>query len=233
MIAGESILAGSPKFLEEHGIDVSAVAESLSKHRDAAKTPSVVPQGSEVVGVIGISDAIKPTSPEAIEELRGMDIDVVLATGDNQQTAEALARTAGIRTVLSGILPGEKARVVKDLQKGGKIVAMVGDGINDAPALAQADVGMAMGNGTDVALEAADIALTKNDLRGIAAAFRLSRRTINTIRQNLFWAFISNVVGIPLAAFGLMNPVLAAAAMAFSSVSVISNSLRLRSVRLG
>ncbi|OGU32249.1 MAG: copper-translocating P-type ATPase [Ignavibacteria bacterium GWA2_55_11] len=233
MIAGESILAGSPKFLEEHGIDVSAVAESLSKLRDAAKTPIVVAQGSEVVGVIGISDAIKPTSPEAIEELRGMDIDVVLATGDNQQTAEAVARTAGIRTVLSGILPGEKARVVKDLQKGGKIVAMVGDGINDAPALAQADVGMAMGNGTDVALEAADIALTKNDLRGIAAAFRLSRRTINTIRQNLFWAFIYNVVGIPLAAFGLMNPVLAAAAMAFSSVSVISNSLRLRSVRLG
>ncbi len=225
---GRTVLVGSARLLEEHGVDSSGVDTAREAMELEGKTAMLVAIDGRAAGVIGVADRVKGTSREAVDELRRMGVDVVMITGDNERTARAIASEVGIDRVLAGVLPGDKAREIDRLRAEGRVVAMVGDGINDAPALAAADIGMAMGTGTDVAMEAADITLIRGDLRAVAAAIRLSRRTMTTVRQNLFWAFAYNVIGVPVAALGRLSPVVAALAMAFSSVSVVTNSLRLR-----
>jgi Cu+-exporting ATPase len=231
LVDGDALLAGNLTLMKEYSIPTAAAESEAAKLSEGGKTPVYIAINGTLCGIIGVADPIKPTSKQAVAALKRMNIQVVLITGDNERTANAIAREAGVDKVIAGVMPQDKAAEVQSLQQQGKIVAMVGDGINDAPALAQADVGIAMGTGTDVAMETADITLMKGDLNGVVDAIRLSRRTILAIKQNLFWAFIYNVIGIPVAALGLLNPMFAAAAMAFSSVSVVSNSLRLRTYR--
>jgi Cu+-exporting ATPase len=233
-INGKNIILGNKKLMERTNIEVNLQKESDNLAREG-KTPMFVASGGKLAGIIAVADVIKKESRKAVEALRNMGIEIVMITGDNRMTAEAVARQAGIDRVLSEVLPQDKATEVKKLQEKGKKVAMVGDGINDAPALAQADIGIAIGSGTDVAMESADIVLMRSELSGVPEAIRLSKRTIKNIKQNLFWAFAYNTAGIPIAAgvlhlFGgpLLNPMIAAGAMSLSSVSVLTNALRLR-----
>ena len=231
VVGGDSVVVGNPSFMDGIPISFAVHQGTIDALAAEGKTAICVAINGVPAGVIGIADRIKESSALAIRQLHEMGIEVVMLTGDNERAARAIAREAGIDRVVAEVLPHQKAEQVKILQSEGKPVAMVGDGINDAPALAQADVGMALGTGTDVAMETADITLMNGDLQTIVRAIQLSTRTLRTIRQNLFWAFVYNVIGIPLAALGMLNPTIAAAAMAFSSVSVVSNSLRLKRYR--
>jgi len=249
VIGGHSVLAGNRKLLEGRGVsgwDAAPAGQDtalpMTDWREAAarlaeegKTPMYIAIDNCLAGLIAVADVVKPHSRDAIAGLRKMGIEVAMITGDNQRTAAAIARQVGIEKVLAEVLPQDKAGEIKKLQAAGRLVAMVGDGINDAPALAQADIGIAIGSGADVAMEAADIVLMRADLLDVPMAINLSKRTIRTIKQNLFWAFGYNIIGIPIAAgllylFGgpLLNPMFAAAAMSLSSVSVLTNALRLR-----
>ena len=235
IVNNHRVQVGTGRWFQELGIDIAPLQETAQTWEKDAKTTAWLAIDGEVEAVFAIADALKPSSREAVRKLRRMGLEVVMLTGDNRQTAAAIAQEVGITQVMAEVRPEQKADSIKQLQQTGKIVAMVGDGINDAPALAQADVGMAIGTGTDVAIAASDITLISGDLNGIATAIQLSRATMSNIRQNLFFAFVYNVAGIPIAAgilypfLGwLLNPVIAGAAMAFSSVSVVSNALRLR-----
>jgi Cu+-exporting ATPase len=234
IVEGKKVALGNRKLLEEMGIGEKELSDRAEELRRDGQTVMFLAVEGAVIGLLGVADPIKKSTPEAIRLLHDEGIRIVMLTGDNRTTAEAVAKKLGIDEVQAEVLPEQKVEVVKRLQSGGRIVAMAGDGINDAPALAQAHVGIAMGTGTDVAMESAGITLVQGDLRGIVKARRLSRATMRNIRQNLFFAFIYNVLGVPIAAgalypfFGLLlSPVIASAAMTFSSVSVISNALRL------
>ncbi|MFN2506292.1 MAG: heavy metal translocating P-type ATPase, partial [Acidimicrobiales bacterium] len=231
-VDGHRVTAGREQFLVGRGLAVPAeVAAAKAEAEAAGRTPVLGGWDGEVRAVLVVSDTVKPTSAEAVAHLRALGLRPVLLTGDNGAAARAVAGEVGIEEVVAEVLPEEKLDVIRRLQSEGRVVAMVGDGVNDAAALAQADLGLAMGTGTDVAIEASDLTLVGGDLRAAADAIRLSRRTLATIKGNLFWAFAYNVAALPLAAAGFMNPLLAGAAMAFSSVFVVSNSLRLRTFR--
>ena len=238
-VLGQSLVLGNRALMNEKMVDVSSAHDQSETLRIDGQTVMFVVIDKQLAGVLGVADPVKESTPKAIKDLHANGIRIVMLTGDSQTTADAVARKLNIDEVVAEVLPTDKANVIKKLQSGGRRVAMAGDGINDAPALAQADVGIAMGTGTDVAMQSAGVTLVRGDLRGIARAIRLSRATMRNIKQNLFFAFIYNSVGVPLAAgvlypfFGiLLSPMIAAAAMSFSSVSVITNALRLRRVNL-
>src|SRR5437588_3192789 len=236
---GRSVGLGNQAFLEELGIDSGSLASPAEKFRTDGQTVVFVTLDARVAGLLGIADPIKETTPEAIKQLHEHGIKIVMLTGDSKTTAQAVANALNIDEVVAEVLPNGKAEIVKRLQRDGPRVAMAGDGINDAPALARADVGIAMGSGTDVAMQSAGVTLVKRDVRGIVRAIRLSQATMRNIKQNLFFAFVYNSIGVPIAAgalypfFGiLLSPMIAAASMSFSSVSVIGNALRLRRLSL-
>lgn len=231
-VDGQGLVIGTRKLMKEYSIDISAVAETMTQLEEHGKTAMLVGMNGQFAGLVAVADTIKETSKEAIQRLQALGIHVVMMTGDNERTAQSIANEVGIEHVIAEVLPEDKANEVKKLQQHGKNVAMVGDGINDAPALATANIGMAIGTGTDVAMEAADVTLMQGDLNRIADAILMSRKTMRNIKQNLFWAFAYNTLGIPIAALGLLAPWVAGAAMAFSSVSVVLNALRLQRVKL-
>ncbi len=238
-VGGREVLLGNLKLMRDQKTPLDGLDEKAQHLAEEGKTPMFVAIDGRTAGIIAVADTLKPNSKEAVKALHRLGLEVAMITGDNKRTAEAIARQVGIDRVMAEVLPQDKAAEVKRLQAEGKVVAMVGDGINDAPALAQADVGIAIGTGTDVAMEASDITLITGDLSGVVTSVALSKRTMRTMKQNFFWAFIYNTVLIPVAAGILypiagilMSPIFAGAAMAFSSVSVVSNSLRLRRFRL-
>jgi len=239
IVEGHAVAVGNAALMADYSVDTSPVAGKAEQFAAEGKTPVYVAIDGRLAALIAVADAVKSSSPEAIARLKQLGLTVTMLTGDHRGTAEAVARISRISRVVAGVLPEGKVAEIKRLQESGEVVAMVGDGVNDAPALAQADVGIAVGTGTDIAREASDVTLMRADLRAVVSTILLARRTMRVMKQNLFWAFVYNVVGIPIAAgalyphFGmLLSPILASAAMAFSSVSVVSNSLRLQQARL-
>lgn len=228
---GKDVLIGNRRLMEENHIEINHIEDQVSSLEEEGKTAMITSIDGKASGIVAVADQIKETSLKAIEDLQKMGLEIYMITGDNERTARAIANKVNIENVLADVLPENKASKVEELKSAGKHVGMVGDGINDAPALAESDVGFAIGTGTDVAIEAADITLMGGDLKGVVTAIKLSRKTMKTIKQNLFWAFFYNSVGIPFAALGFLNPMVAGAAMAFSSVSVVTNSLRLRNFK--
>ncbi|MEO0126067.1 MAG: heavy metal translocating P-type ATPase [candidate division WOR-3 bacterium] len=229
---GKEILAGNRKLMAEMGIALGEKEKIISDLEEKGNTVMILAKEKEIVGLVAVADTLKEFAKEAIDDLRREGLEIFLLTGDNERTAQAIASQVGIGKIIANVLPKDKAKVISDLQNAGKVVAMVGDGINDAPALAQADIGIAIGSGSDVAKEAGGIILVKDDLRDVVKAIRLSKKTMGKIKENLFWAFIYNTFAVPIAAFGLLNPIVAAAAMALSSLSVVTNSARLRWVKI-
>jgi Cu+-exporting ATPase len=231
---GKSVLLGNRKLMEKNSINIAQLEEKMKKLEENGKTAMLVALDGEAAGLVAVADTLMKYSVEAVRTLQRMGLEVIMITGDNERTAKAIAEQVGMNRVLAEVLPEDKASEIKRLQDEGKVVAMVGDGINDAPALAQADIGIAVGSGTDVAMETGDIVLVKNDLRDVVISIQLSRATMTKIKQGLFWAFAYNTVLIPVAAgalqpFGiLLDPIFAAAAMAFSSVSVVTNASLLK-----
>jgi Cu+-exporting ATPase len=231
-VDGRAVMLGNRRLFKREAIDPAAAEAAMVRFEGDGKTAMLVGCDGRLAGVIAVADTLKPEAKEAVAALRREGVEVVMLTGDNRRTAEAIGRALAIDRVIAEVLPGDKARVIKELQAQGRMVAMVGDGVNDAPALATADIGIAIGSGSDVAKETGGIILIKDDVRDVVLAIRLSRATLRKIRQNLFWAFVYNALGIPVAAFGLLNPIIAAAAMALSSLSVIANSALLKRTRL-
>lgn len=232
VIDGQHVLVGTRKLMMDEGIDVSSIEEDMKQFEYEGKTAMIVAAEGELRGTVAVLDTVKKTAKQAIEEMHEQGLEVIMLTGDNVRTAEAIGREVGIDRVIAEVLPEQKAEEIRKIQETGKVVAMVGDGVNDAPALALADVGIAMGTGTEVAIEAADLTILGEDLTLIPRAINLSHKTIKNIKQNLFWAFLYNTLGIPIAAFGFLAPWVAGAAMAFSSVSVVANALRLKRVKI-
>jgi len=229
---GQTVLLGNRRLLRQENIQTGGAEEAMTRLEREGKTAMLVAANGRLTGIIAVADTIKPEAKQAVAALRDEGIEVIMLTGDNERTAQAIGRELGIDRVIAEVLPSDKAKVIKDMQAQHKMVAMVGDGVNDAPALATADIGIAIGSGSDVAKETGGIILIRNDVREVVLAIRLSRMTLRKIKQNLFWAFIYNMIGIPIAAFGLLNPIIAAAAMALSSLSVIANSALLKRTKL-
>ncbi len=239
IVDGKRVALGNAKLLADLGLDGGGFAKAANSRRDEGETVMFVIVGSEIAGLVAVADPIKETTVDALKALHEEGFRIVMATGDNERTAKAVAAKLGIDEIRAEVLPEDKARIIEELQAQGRKVAMAGDGVNDAPALAQADVGIAMGTGADVAIESAGFTLVKGDLNGIVRARRLSRATMRNIKQNLFFALVYNAAGVPVAAgvlypfFGiLISPIFAAAAMSLSSLSVVANALRLRTIRL-
>jgi Cu+-exporting ATPase len=230
---GRSILLGNRRLLTRERIDIGPAEAAMSRLEAEGRTAMLVGIDGRLAGVIAVADTLKPEAKDAVADLKHEKVEVILLSGDNRRTAEAIAAELGIAKVIAEVLPGDKAHVLRELQRDGRVVAMVGDGVNDAPALAVADVGIAIGSGSDVAKETGGIVLVRDDVRAVVAAIRLSRATLRKIKQNLFWAFVYNAIGIPIAALGFLNPILAAAAMALSSLSVVANAALLKRARLG